>query len=202
MVVRSKYENWLTVISGRSSSWQKHVLCHNSEFLVLEQTRCHVDRKRRFSTILQIIFITQTKVCGKREHIRHKKKKKSWSFVTFMLGLVVRHSVNPAWRKTYLTCFLAFHFASGEDDQSCAFLHSWEAHLWYWIVSKPLSIKIKRIWAGVSLWWKLIYLNFFLFIFFSFQTVDKPNKHKAAVNAELYCSLSFPIRKINVTRQL
>ena len=78
------------------------------------------------------------------------KKKKSWSFVTFILDLVVRHSVNQR-DKRHLTRFLYFHFPFGEDDQSRALLYSWEAHLWYWIVSEPLNIKIKRSWVVITL---------------------------------------------------
>ena len=37
-----------------------------------------------------------------------------------------------------------------------------------------------------------------LFILYSLQTVEKPNKYKAATNAELYCNLLLPICKINV----
>ena len=41
-------------------------------------------------------FLSRKQKSVVSESIFTIKKKKSWSFVTFILGLVVRHSVNPA----------------------------------------------------------------------------------------------------------
>ena len=95
VVVRSKYENWLMIISGQSSSWQKHVLCHNSRVFGPRTNPMSCWPKMPLQYNIQITFITQTEICGKREHICHLKKNHGhsshsyliWSFITVLTSV-------------------------------------------------------------------------------------------------------------------
>ena len=50
------------LLAAQQEPYKNMFYVTTQEFLVLKQIWCHVDRKRYFSTILQITFITQTKV--------------------------------------------------------------------------------------------------------------------------------------------